>query len=1233
MKKKFLVIICLLFLMIFTFVKVDAKVISNFYNTGVEESILNVEAIEDLKIGILNEEVKYSLKIKEDYGECDIQYSYDKDKINIISNNRLILNKNSILEIKLNCTKNSISMVKIRINNNKAIFNYSFYVYSEENYVFVHEYGEESIKKLGLKYLYNNKIISKIIFEEKMKEIISIPSSNIINDSSNIFTNNSLQDSENNGVKFTGKIQWQDRALNYHNYVDGVVSFYEITSNNEETFIGTSKTDNNGCYVKNIIFNDNKMHKIKIRVYAESDHIRVLDENNAVYCFESDQVYSVTNNSNDVSYNPMIKNISQRKINSSMQVYQAMLIGYKFIKQKFSDMNWKIDVKLYTNAKTRFYHNSHEMYIEIGREDYNFLDVLLHEYSHYIADVLMLDDSPGGEHSFENLADESVDRDETKEWGIKLAWGEGLATFLGIIIQKEVLGTSSIVDVCDDKYSGPDAIIFNLETLCDKDNLINYGEAHEGDVAGVLYDIYDTYDGALEPFDNISLSIDEILEIIKDNNCTSLSDFTNAFITKYPKKEISLGEILFQSGVTAYDIYYTIGKMGSIAFNFKLGGGSDYYPNNKFSIVVFDENYNKIYETNYHPFPKDITKDYGYYVKHKQQFTSEDAKNILYCRDDEKFYFGIYSLQTDDVITGKYLSTLIEVSRAKVVACAYGIEKTIDCKKTENITYLCNSNSPKYIGINSTCLNSYDLSIKSESNFNASIYDENMNLLEYLTVSCFDSDNIASKRLYIDSTIFYIKILLVGDNLADNVNINIEPRNKHSIENLVLNTMKNIELHKHNVLGNIYYQKEFRYKNIKSGFYDLCIQVKKSDGSTFDLPEGSLSVYDNINMLTLIDRFTIQGKLNKASSRAKENTMSIFLHNDVEYFIKVNIPSDIALNECEIIIKNANTIKLDIFEDDGTIDMGTMKTLFNESEKGDCIRRLDVNQPGVFSLDVSFSKLNNKNIMFLLFKASTDGLSSDNEIELVEILKLGNNSLNYTFSSLSLDEGTYYIGYYNLDNDSVDVSVFRYIDNSIDEVDNGFQIDPNSANCGSQIRILENNRLEAQKSYNSNIITIGFTRLIYFNNSVTDAISRLDYYWYSSDDNIASVTNYGTVLGKSEGIVTILAVLKSNPRIIYKKQFIITDNSMHDIIQINLYQTYSLSSENKYVININSENCPYAQLSLYDWSISNNQSDINSAQFDNWYRLSINNTGEIVIIGNYNLNSKVSIRIFLNVID
>lgn len=55
------------------------------------------------------------------------------------------------------------------------------------------------------------------------------------------------------------------------------------------------------------------------------------------------------------------------------------------------------------------------------------------------------------------------------------------------------------------------------------------------------------------------------------------------------------------------------------------------------------------------------------------------------------------------------------------------------------------------------------------------------------------------------------------------------------------------------------------------------------------------------------------------------------------------------------------------------------------------------------------------------------------------------------------------------------------------------------------------------------------TRNAYLGEDAPDRSSRLNYYWYSLDENIAKVSAYGTITGVGVGTTTIQAVYKTDP--------------------------------------------------------------------------------------------------------
>lgn len=91
-------------------------------------------------------------------------------------------------------------------------------------------------------------------------------------------------------------------------------------------------------------------------------------------------------------------------------------------------------------------------------------------------------------------------------------------------------------------------------------------------------------------------------------------------------------------------------------------------------------------------------------------------------------------------------------------------------------------------------------------------------------------------------------------------------------------------------------------------------------------------------------------------------------------------------------------------------------------------------------------------------------------------------------------------------------------------------------------------------------------------------MSRLEYYWYSTNENVAKVTKYGTVLALNVDVdtsVTIYAINIKDPSIIYKKNLMILKETKTKQITIKSNMSYSYSKENgMYTLELDFTNSP-----------------------------------------------------------
>ena len=137
--------------------------------------------------------------------------------------------------------------------------------------------------------------------------------------------------------------------------------------------------------------------------------------------------------------------------------------------------------------------------------------------------------------------------------------------------------------------------------------------------------------------------------------------------------------------------------------------------------------------------------------------------------------------------------------------------------------------------------------------------------------------------------------------------------------------------------------------------------------------------------------------------------------------------------------------------------------------------------------------------------------------------------------------------------------------------------------------------------------------------------SWLDYDWYSSDKEVATISQYGTLFAKDgtgNKSIEIIAVYKHNPSIIYKKSFVIKEETKTEEIVINCEMTISVSLELDNQV-------PYNWIQYYTWS-TENKNIVTISPFGTIKGIS---RGQTTFTGLYQYNSRISILITIYVIE
>ena len=525
----------------------------------------------------------------------------------------------------------------------------------------------------------------------------------------------------------------------------------------------------------------------------------------------------------------------------------------------------------------------------------------------------------------------------------------------------------------------------------------------------------------------------------------------------------------------------------------------------------------------------------------------------------------------------------------------------LDCTVDNDVTTYLNEGYNKLYRLDVECDGWYTISCTSGTHY--SIYNSNMVKI----AGAYDTYELTLNEgtYYIDiewedptdSGIATLHFFNKGINVSSGVTSNILP-------------------HLHQVGLNDYRVQLKYYNNQGPGFYNISVNAASINPITYN--EGTITFYSNYNRTTIINKYSDNNyTLSAKSSLGANNMVMYFPSNGYYYFdviLRTNDLTALTLNINPLTSTNLNLFDLSTSTDEGV-------ELLSNDIKGDYFKKVLLKQSGKFEITGEYKDYSSENAYVLVARIVPSGSSYSLDVKLISVI---NDNIISASAIWNLDPGTYYIGYFNnIEGVEIGISFERKITqygsyNLISDPDA-------NEDYGSEVRF--NNG-----SYLGNTLTVGFTRFIYLNyDYILPSYSRLDYYFYSSNDSIASISEYGTLLGKSAGTVKIMAVYKNDPSITFVKQFtILADNRVNNLI---IYDTDSIDytgSGQIYQIELDDYNSYFPQISLYNWTLISSSNNY-SYSISEWGTFSLYGEDIIVIEGASQLNSKLKIRITLTI--
>lgn len=521
------------------------------------------------------------------------------------------------------------------------------------------------------------------------------------------------------------------------------------------------------------------------------------------------------------------------------------------------------------------------------------------------------------------------------------------------------------------------------------------------------------------------------------------------------------------------------------------------------------------------------------------------------------------------------------------------------------------------------CPKSYKFISNASYPIEMNFYNYDMDLQTSIIPTMSNSNCTGTITTYLNPGTYYLRINYVNSNHSGDVTTSYQvtwPLNA-SLDvstNLLSYLHSNGNNQYHCVIGfnNTYGEKMFKFS--------------LDAGSNVVFPSGTIKVYRDSDRTTLLDRYSTAGSNNPSVSYYKENEMYVFLPESGYYYIEITLSSN-NYSSLNFTVSNVDSQSINYTN---TLATSTLTNVFSNKTSGSYFKKVSISHRSKIGIELNSTLGCFGSSKLYIFKINRD-LGYNVGVDHYSLQNI--QMINLTFDedvyngTIILDDGDYYIGYTNNTSCSFNLNFRRIINTSID-MDGTLVADP-IANQGYTIgsEVLLNGG-----SYNNANITEGFTRCIYLmnGNTLLEPNSRLLYDWYSSNESVAIVTDYGTILAlpvSTNTQVTIYAIQKADPSIVYRKTFTVLNDTgtyYSDAIDINVDMFVEADTYTQ--IDLSNTIVPINMLQYYSWSISS------GGTISGWGYIFVGNAhiGETLqVTGLYQFNPRVKIHINVYVTD
>ncbi len=449
--------------------------------------------------------------------------------------------------------------------------------------------------------------------------------------------------------------------------------------------VATTYTNNSGGYSFEV--NSTEKTNYFVRCYPVSTTFEISPDYMLAYYYLQTKTVYLLEPGDTASINYTIEYKTSSNAVRAFLIQQRMIIGQRFANAMGVTTNHTMKVcypgelVIGTDSAYCWGPTGWNSVAAIGKDLYEDTDTIIHEYGHFVENVMgnygstlteIWINGPSHDLNYDNFVEK-----KQKEYAMELTWSEAWANVFSLIAQKSYISEYINIENIGDTIFGYTDFDADGKGDIDIEAFLNNDNSCEAQEMAVTAFLWDLFDGVkLIDIDDISLGYDKWWAYTTKRGTYTLMDFMETVEKENLSFRSKVGQSLSAHQIAPSQIEIINSDKVSASVppivQWRINGSTS-NPNDKFQVVIFDANGSVLYTSSSYIYPN---KEYNEY--HTSRVPSEKWLDIWNRYDGtSKIYVAVRGYNTTEFDSGPYTSIYIP----------YEIEKNVSVSISSSSRY------------------------------------------------------------------------------------------------------------------------------------------------------------------------------------------------------------------------------------------------------------------------------------------------------------------------------------------------------------------------------------------------------------------------------------------------------------------------------------------------------------------------------------------------------------------